>query len=67
MNTDAVKFQMGQIVYRKTDPLVMGVVTAIVYRPNGHSYYCRFADFSDEVNLFEVELTAEKDYKAVCD
>jgi len=59
---DAVKFDLGQIVYRKIIPDVAGIITGITFRPTGVVYLCTFADQSDEIACYDIELTIEKNY-----
>ena len=35
---DTVSFTLGQVVYLKTKTEHAGMVTGILFRPNGHSY-----------------------------
>jgi len=59
---DAVKFDLGQIVYRKIIPDAEGMVTGIMFRPTGVVYYCTFSNEEDEVACYDIELTTEKNY-----
>ena len=62
MSKDIVKFELGQTVYRKILPDTIGMVTGILFRPNGCSYHVRFADETEEVLCWEIELTSEKEF-----
>lgn len=62
MNADKVKFSLGEIVYRKLLPDVPGMVTGILFRPHGVTYYTKWADSDEESNSFELELTTEKGF-----
>ena len=62
MSKDTVKFELGQIVYRKILPDTAGIVTGIVYRPHGTTYLAKFADEIEEAACYEVELTTEKSF-----
>ena len=62
MSKDTVKFELGQIVYRKILPDVAGIVTGILFRPHGVCYYTKFADEKEEGSSWECELTAEKSF-----
>ena len=59
---DTVSFTLGQVVYLKTKTEHGGMVTGILFRPNGHSYLVTWShDFTERYH-FEVELTAEKTF-----
>ncbi|MDE2096203.1 MAG: hypothetical protein KGL39_03090 [Patescibacteria group bacterium] len=64
---DTVKFELGSFVYRKTAPEVMGIVTGILVRQDGIIYYVKWGQAAEYCMHFEMELTAEKDYKSACE
>lgn len=61
MNLDALKFHLGQTVYLAVNAEQQGMVTGILFRPNGFAYYVTFADGQERTH-YEMELTAEKTY-----
>lgn len=61
MNMDAVKFQLGEMVYRKLDgDQVAGMVTGIVFRPIGILYMATFGAVED--SYYDIELSADKNF-----
>ena len=56
---DKVEFEIGALVYRKTNPEVVGIVTGILFRQTGVGYYVKFADECED-HCFGLELTTEK-------
>jgi hypothetical protein len=56
---DQVEFELGEIVFRKTEPEISGMVTGILFRPNGIMYYCKFST-EDENQFYNVELIRDK-------
>lgn len=62
--SDALKYSIGQIVYAKIKPDVSGMVTAIVFRARGYSYWVTWSNDMSERSHDEVELTYEKSYVA---
>ena len=58
---DKVKFNLAQTVYLVIDGESSGMVTGIVFRPIGVTYYVTWADFNERSH-YECELTAEPNY-----
>ena len=56
---DKVEFEIGAMVYRKTDPNVVGIVTGILFRHTGVGYYVKFCDEVED-HCYGIELTTEK-------
>ena len=56
---DRVEFEIGALVFRKTEPEVQGIVTGILFRQSGVGYYCKFGG-EEETHCFGIELTTEK-------
>lgn len=63
MNTDAVKFDLEEIVYLRIDPEATGIVTGIIYRPTGTMYMVTWG-ISNEQHHYACELTREKTFVA---
>jgi len=61
MKAETVKFNLGQIVYRKIKPESQVQITGILFRPHGHTYYCTDVD-GKELVCYECELTSEKGF-----
>lgn len=61
--TDTVKFQLGDIVYLRLSPEETGMVTGVLFRPHGHLYYVMWCDEKSETVHYEMELTADKEFK----
>jgi hypothetical protein len=61
MNTDAVKFQLGQMVYYKPKPERVGIVSCIHFSESGVRYTVSWDDFQDRSH-YAIELTAEKNF-----
>lgn len=59
MTSDTLTFSIGQTVYLAISPDEVGMITGIVFRPNGHQYAVSWASSMDETIHFEMELTAE--------
>lgn len=59
MPSDALTFSIGQTVYLTIAPEETGMVTGIVFRPNGHQYAVSWASSMEETIHYEMELTAE--------
>jgi hypothetical protein len=59
---DKVKFELGQIVYRKIKPGEPIMVTGIMFRQSGTTYWCTTQNDA-ETSFYECELTAEKSFK----
>lgn len=59
MSSDSVNFQLGEIVYFKVDDEKKGVITGIVYRPDGVAYMVTWNDCNEQTH-FSCELTTEK-------
>jgi len=57
---DLVKFQLGETVYLVLSTEKPGMVTGILFRPNGVSYLVTWADGIEEKYHFDIELTREK-------
>jgi hypothetical protein len=57
---DTVKYELGQIVYRKISQDVPGMVRGILFRPECVLYLCAFQDECDEQQCYGFELSAEK-------
>ena len=60
MKTDMLMFALGQKVYLKIKPESAGMVTGILFRPSGHSYFVTWASDLSERSHYELELTTEK-------
>lgn len=58
---DKVKFTLGQTVYLAIHGASVGMVTGIVFRPVGVTYYVTWSDFSERSH-YACELTDEKIY-----
>ncbi len=63
---DAVKFELGQIVYRKIDPDEPLQVTGIMFRPNGYVFFCTKQDGAEQ-SFYECELIVERTFKDGCE
>ena len=63
MANEAVRFSLGTLVYRITDPEEVGMITGIVFRSNGHTYRVTFGGDSCEADCYEIELTDEKRFE----
>ena len=61
LKMDKVKFTLGQTVYLAIHGASVGMVTGIVFRPIGVSYYVTWSDFTERSH-YECELTDEKTY-----
>jgi len=57
---DSVKFEIGEIVFRKINPEVAGMVTGITFRPTGVTYCCTFSDEAEEITCYDIELSRDK-------
>ena len=57
MKTDNAQFEIGQTVFRKTDRETPGIITGILFRSTGPSYYARFTNELEETAYWDVELT----------
>jgi hypothetical protein len=57
-------FSLGQIVYHRCAPEEPGVVTGILQRPTGYSYYVTWGDRTEAAH-YDIELTTEKSFKRV--
>lgn len=62
MSTDSLSFSLGQVVYLKIDTEEVGMITGILFRPNGASYAVTWASNLTEDFHFDIELTADKAY-----
>jgi len=62
MNTDNVVYNLGQVVYSVVSPETVGVVTGILFRPDGISYQVTWGDF-EERSHYDCELTPEANYR----
>ena len=60
---DQVKFNFGEVVYRKVNPEATGVVTGIVFRPTGTAYLVTWGD-GEETPCYDFELTTERSFEA---
>ena len=58
---DGIKYNFGDIVYRKLKPMSRFCVSGILFRPDGHMYYIRDGDGKED-SAFEMELTKEKSF-----
>ena len=58
---DTLGFHLGETVYLRVNTDQVGMITGIVFRPNGIAYYATFADGQERTH-FECELTTEKTY-----
>lgn len=58
---DTVKYSMGEMVYLRVsgdgDEGSRGIITGVIFRPNGFKYIVAFQD--DERYCYEIELTTE--------
>lgn len=61
---DGVRFQIGQTVYRRLKPDVIGMIVAIVFRESYVEYRAAFADHDEERTYQAIELTTEKSFVA---
>lgn len=61
MSNDFVNFRLGEIVYFKVDDDKKGVVTGILYRPDGVAYMVTWNDCNEQAH-FACELTIEKTF-----
>ena len=61
---DTVEFALGDTVYHrcKTDP-EMGLVTGILFQPDGHVFLVTWPDFCERQH-YAIELTREKGFVA---
>lgn len=57
---DVPQYQFGDIVFRKTNGTIAGIVTALIYRKSGISYLIRFSDEAGENEVFDYEITDDK-------
>ena len=55
-------FALGDTVYLRIKPDDPGMVTALVYRPSGFSYFVTWAADKAERAHYEIELTADKSF-----
>ena len=58
---DTVKYNLGDIVYKKVKTEKAYMVTGILFRSSGHFYYIKDGDGEESI-AFEMELTKEKSY-----
>lgn len=58
---DAVKFQLGDTVYRRVDEDERGMVTGILFRPTGTVYFVTFGGGRED-SCYDIELTAERTF-----
>lgn len=65
MKTDAVAYSLGQTIYLKQKPDIAGMITGIMFRPNGFGYYVTWSSDLAERFHYEIELTLEKGYISV--
>lgn len=61
MSTDSVKYTLGEIVYFRVDEEKKGIVTGILYRPDGVAYMVTWNDASEQTH-FACELTTERPF-----
>ncbi len=59
---DKVKYALGETVWLRLKPEVAGMVTAIIFRPNGVSYYVTWSSDMTERSHYECELTTERSF-----
>ena len=59
---DQVKFNFGDMVYRKVNPDTAGIVTGIVFRPTGTAYLVTWGA-GEETACYDFELTTERCFK----
>lgn len=59
---DQVKFNFGDMVYRKVNPDTAGIVTGIVFRPTGTAYLVTWGD-GEETPCYDFELTTERSFE----
>lgn len=59
MSSDSVKFDLEEIVYLRTDDEAKGMVTGIIYRPNGTMYIVAWGT-ENEQHHYACELTRDK-------
>lgn len=63
-NLDTVKFQFEDVVYRKVEPSVAGMVTGILFRPHGVVYLVAWATGGED-ERYDIELTKDKSFGEV--
>ena len=56
---DTVKFAMGDRVFLKVNPTEAGMVTGILFRPHGMTYWVTWGNAA-ETTHYDIELTTEK-------
>ena len=56
---DTTQFTLGQIIYYRTDPERIGVVTGITFRPDGVAYLVTWDDMDEQVH-YACELSDQK-------
>jgi hypothetical protein len=59
---DNVTMAIGETVYLKLKTDHCGMVTGILFRPNGVTYYVTWAHDFTERGHYECEITKEKSY-----
>ena len=62
MSTDSLLFSLGQTVYLKIDTEETGMITGILFRPNGPTYAVTWASNLEESFHYDIELTTDKAY-----
>jgi hypothetical protein len=60
-NPDKVEYELGEIVHYKVDDEQVGVITGIIYRPDGVAYMVTWED-KDERTHFACELIRERSF-----
>lgn len=58
---DVVHHAMGDIVYLKISPEYGGMVTGLMFRPTGVTYYITWQGAAETCH-YDIELTTEKQY-----
>ncbi len=64
---DAILFHLGESIYLRQRPDTVGMVTGIIWRPNGYGYYVTWSNDMVERFHYEIELTKQKGFVTVED
>lgn len=62
MNTDAVRYHVGQTIYRRVKPEMAGLITGVVYRERHVEFLASFGDNDCERTYQAIELTPQREY-----
>lgn len=62
-NPDKVEYELGEIVNYRVDDEQTGVVTGILYRPDGVAYMVTWDDKNEQAH-FACELTKQKSFSS---